>query len=176
MNVAHLIELIPTKSAHERLQMRGNAHRLLESGGAQAADAKALLVALDAFEAQEREACVRHVAGLDNVERIVEAFQTKPITDAERHIVQVLLDNPGLSSEALTEKAGWKAEAWHMRFGLMSRDRDHFLWPAPFDENRRANFYSGILADFDEETRGFTMKPEAVEAFARLGLRARGTA
>lgn len=176
MTVARLIDLVPTMGVEERGRMRDNARQRLERGGQQAIDAKALLEALDDFEAQQRQALADHVTALDIVQRIVEAFQKKPMSDAERRVIQVLLDNPGLSSEALTEKAGWRAQAWHMRFGLMCRDRNHFLWPAPFDEDRGANFYSGILADFDESTRGFRMKSEAVEAFARLGLLARGAA
>lgn len=43
MSASRLIETIPTKSAEERRQMRENAHRLAESGGSRAADARAML-------------------------------------------------------------------------------------------------------------------------------------
>ena len=103
---------------------------------------------------------------------IVEAFQ--PMSETDRMLVQVLLDNPDASSEQLTEAMGWKDQAWQLHFGKMCERREHLLWPAPFEPKRDAPFYSGILADFDEDTRGFTLKPEVVEAFARLGLRPRG--
>jgi len=46
------------------------------------------------------------------------------------------------------------------------------LWPAPWAEHRGKDFYSGILADCAEKTNRFTMKPEAVEGFRRIGLKA----
>ena len=57
-----------------------------------------------------------------------------------------------------------------MHFGGLCRARDHLLWPAPYEESRCADFYSGILAEFDTETRGFTMKPDAVSGLRRIGL------
>ena len=171
MTVARLVELIPEKSAEERRQMRENARRSLAVGGRRASDATALLEALDAFEAQARD---RRMRGPDahRISTIVEAFQ--PMSETERMLVQVLLDNPDASSEQLTEAMGWKDQAWQLHFGKMCEKREHLLWPAPFEPKRDAPFYSGILADFDEDTRGFMLKPEAVEAFARLGLRPRG--
>jgi len=172
LTIAHLIELLPTKSAEERRQMRENAQRSLATGGQRASDATALLEALDAFEAQARDRRMRGPADAHRIAPIVEAFQ--PMSETERMLVQVLLDNPDASSEQLTEAMGWKDQAWQLHFGKMCEKREHLLWPAPFEPKRDAPFYSGILADFDEDTRGFTLKPEAVEAFARLGLRPRG--
>jgi hypothetical protein len=172
MSVKGAINAIPGMDMQKRETVRARAHAWLKNGTEQQArEAKEMLDALDAADAQEQETLVRHVAGLSKTERIVEAFRKQPMSESERTVVQVLLDNPGLSSEALTRKAGWKAQAWHLRFGLMCRGRGHLLWPAPFDKDRGADFYSGILADFGEATRGFTLKDEAVEAFERLGLR-----
>jgi uncharacterized protein (DUF1778 family) len=172
MNVRGVINRVPSMHSEERQTVRARALEWLEDGTEQQKrEAKEVLDALAAAEAREQEVLVRHVAGLSKAERIVEAFQKLPMSESQRTVVQVLLDNPGLSSEALTKKAGWKAQAWHLRFGLMCRGRGHLLWPAPFDKDRGADFYSGILSDFDEATRGFTLKDEAVEAFERLGLR-----
>jgi hypothetical protein len=172
MNVKGIINAVPNMDIQQRQTVRARALAWLEGGTEQQGRAaKEVLDALAETEAEEREALVRHVAGLGKTERIVEAFQKLPISESERNVVQVLLDNPGLSSQALTKKAGWKAQAWHLRFGLMCRVRGHLLWPAPFDKDRGADFYSGILADFDEATRGFTLKDEALEAFERLRLR-----
>jgi hypothetical protein len=173
LTVAHLIELLPTKSAEERRQMRENAQRSLATGGQRASDATALLEALDAFEAQAREQRMRGPADAHRIATIVEAFQ--PMSETERMLVQVLVDNPDASSEQLTEAMGWKDQAWQLHFGKMCEKREHRLWPAPFEPKRNAPFYSGILADFDETTRGFTLKPAVVEAFAQLGLRPRGS-
>ena len=101
------------------------------------------------------------------------AFQQMPMSEADEKLVRVILDNPDATSEELATAMGWKAQAWKLHFGKMCEKREHLLWPAPFEPKRNAPFYSGILADFDEITRGFTLKPEVVEAFAQLGLRPR---
>ena len=149
----------------------------MQSGDAnKAKDAREVLDALTAAEAHEREAQAAAVAALGNVERVVQAFTKLPLSKSDEKAVQVLLDNPGLTSEALTLKAGWKAQAWHLRFGLMCSARAHLLWPAPFEASRGADFFCEILTDFDETTRGYNFKSEALEGFARLGLKPRGSA
>ena len=173
MTIARMIELIPTKSAEERRQIRENARRSLAVGGQRASDATALLEAPDAFEAQARERHMRGPADADTIATVVEAFHRMPMSETGRMLVQVLLDNPEVSSEELTGSMGWKDQAWQPHFGKMCERREYLLWPAPFEPKRNAPFYSGILAEFDEVTRGFTLKPEVVEALARLGLRPR---
>lgn len=171
MNVSGVIAAIPKMDAKERRTLRDRATAWVEGGSKDQADAaKVVLEALDDAEKREGEELVRHIAGLDKAQRVVEAFTKAPLSDHERHVVQVLLDNPGFSSEALTQQAGWGGQAWHMHFGELCRDRVRLLWPAPFEESRSSDFYSGILADFDSGTRGFTMKPEAVEGFRRIGV------
>jgi hypothetical protein len=110
-----------------------------------------------------------------HLERVVEAFQQLPMSHKQRRAVQALLDNPGLSSEALSNEAGWRGKTWQLVFGTMCREREGLLWPAPSDDPRRRKFRSGILANFNDQTRGFTLKSEAVEAFARFGLRPQGS-
>ena len=174
MTTSRLIELIPMKSGEERRQMRDNARRLLERGGSKAAEAKALLEALDAFEAQARAHRNNRKADGDVVMTVVAAFHEIPLSETDEKLVRVLLENPDASSGELTEKLGWKNKAWQLHFGEMCKRREHLLWPSPFERKRNAPFYCGILADCDEHTHRFTMKPEVVEAFARLGVLARG--
>ena len=171
MEVDKIIRAIPAMDKDQRRTLRDRAAAWDAEGKAgRAADAQSVLEALDAAEVMEREQVTRHVANLDKTQRVVEAFTRPELTEHERRVVQLLLDNPGLSSEALTREAGWGGQAWHLHFGLLCRARGHLLWPAPFEESRSADFFSGILADFDPETRGFTMKPEAVQGFRQLGL------
>ncbi len=171
MNVAGVIAAIPRMDPKARQRVRDNADRWLELGPKQAAAAKDVLQALDAVEGREKEHAERHPAGPDRIGRIVEAFEQHPMSNNERLIVQVLLDNPGRPSEELARKAGWKGQsAWHLHFGAMCHARQHLLWPAPFDVHHGANFFTGILADFNARNRGFTLKPEAAGAFRRLGL------
>jgi hypothetical protein len=127
MTVARVIELIPSKSADERRQMRENARRSLAVGGQRASDATALLEALDSFEAQARERRMRGPADDDTIATVVEAFHQMPMSETDRMLVQVLLDNPDVSSEGLTESIGWKDQAWQLHFGKMCERREHLL-------------------------------------------------
>ena len=134
-----------------------------------------MLEALDAFEQASRRP-VQQPAGEAMVARTVEAFQRLPLSPSDEPVLRALLENPGSTSEQLAAKLGWDGHSsWHLRFGTLCRDRKHLLWSGPFEEKRQAEFYSGILADFDERTRGFTLKPEVAEAFVQLGLRRRGS-
>jgi hypothetical protein len=175
MSASRLIDTIPTKSADERRQMWENARLLVERGGPRAAEAKAMLEALDAFEAQARERRTQVPAAADKIARVVEAFRQMPISPTDEKLLHVVLGHPDATSEQLTEALGWKDQAWQLHFGKMCERREHLLWPAPFEPKRNAPFYSGILADFNEVTRGFTLKPEVIEALARLGLRPQGS-
>ena len=88
--------------------------------------------------------------------RIFAAFQHAPLPEPEMRAVQAVLDNPGLSSEALSRKAGWGGKTWQLIFGKMCKRREALLWPAPDDKPRPRKFRSGILVDFDAVTKGFT--------------------
>jgi len=114
---------------------------------------------------------VEHVASLSPSQRIVEAFTIQPPTDTEVKVIRALGANPGATSEGLSKASGWrKGSAWHLHFGTMCFNRRAFLWPAPPAPQRGEDqfFYSGILADYDTGTHGFTLKPEAVAAFTEL--------
>jgi len=173
MTVARLIDLVPTKTAAERRQMKENALKLRDRGGRPAADADALLEALAAFEAEGTARRLHGSEGVDVVATVVAAFRQMPMSPTDQNLSRVLMETPGATSEDLTERVGWKDKAWQLHFGEMCKKREHLLWAAPFAAKRKAPFYCGILADFDEGTRGFTLKPGVAEAFAQLGLRAR---
>jgi hypothetical protein len=169
MTASRLIDRISTLSAEERRRMRENALRAVETAGE--AEARAVLEALDAFEAQDPDRHTQRPVGHEMIARVICAFRQMPISPADEKLVRVVLDNPDASSERLTEALGWRGKAWQLHFGKLCARREHSLWSAPPEPGRgNRPFYSGILADFDEITRGFTLKPEVVEAFARLGL------
>lgn len=93
------------------------------------------------------------------------------MTETEQRVVQVLLDNPGSRSVDLSAKLGWGGKIWHTHFGTMCRDRMADLWPAErYEKMPDVSFYSSILADVADDTLLYTLRPEAVAAFARLGL------
>ena len=177
MTIEKIIASLPNRDARERREMRSNAERLLASGPeARNADAQRLLDALASYEQEERDQRIARAAGMDRADLIVEAFTSRPMTETEKKVVRVLLDNPGLRSIDLTAKLGWGGKAWHAHFGKMCHDRMADLWPAEsFEDKPDVSFYSGLLADVTDKTVPFTMRPEAVEAFARLGLTAAET-
>lgn len=175
LNIDRHLAAIPAASAMSRAQMRTNAEGWLASGmDDQREAAQRMIEALDQQEQAEHETLMGELRGLDTAERVIRAFTVKPMTETETKLVQVLLDNPGSTSTALSQALGWKAQSWHMHFGTMCADRALYLWPAPDAEHRSGKFYSGILADLKEPENLFTMKPNAAAAFERLGLRKRG--
>lgn len=174
LNIDKQLAAIPGASPESRAQMRANARGWLTSGtDAQREAAQRMIDALDQREQAEHGALVGELSGLDTAERVIRAFTVKPMTETETKLVQVLLDNPGSTSTALTQALGWRAQSWHMHFGTMCADRAPYLWPAPTADYRNGKFYSGILADLKEPENLFTMKPDVEAAFGRLGLRKR---
>jgi hypothetical protein len=174
MSIEKIIASIPRLEAVERRTMRVNAERALSDGSeAKRTDARRMIAALDAREAQERTREDARLNAMKTADRIVEAFKIRPMTETERRMIQVLLDNPGLRSMELSEKMNWKAMSWNVHFGEMCGHRDAFLWPGrPRTANPRAMLQSSILADV-KDGAFFAFTPEAVEAFARLGLSSR---
>lgn len=177
MSIEKIIASIPNRDARERREMRSNAERMLFSGSeARKADARRLLDSLASHELFERGQRAARAAGMNRADLIVEAFTSRPMTETEEKVVRVLLDNPGLRSIDLTAKLGWGGKAWHAHFGAMCRDRMADLWPAErFEAKPDVSFYSGLLAEVTDKTVLFTIRPDAVEAFARLGLTSAGT-
>lgn len=95
------------------------------------------------------------------------------INDHQRDAVQALLDNPGANAQKLSEEMNSSSNTWQLVFGSMCKEHEANLWPAVIDPKTRKPFYSGMLAEFCDDSRGFTMKPEAVEGFRKLGMRQR---
>jgi hypothetical protein len=178
MNIDKLLEAIPAMTAAERKTQRENAERTLRSDKANLHEpARRILAALDAQDAeltladeQVKEAIRAHARSLPAAERIVNAFTAIPMTETDRKLVQAVLDNPGSPSTVLTKSLGWKNLAWQLHFGAMCRAREHLLGAAPYEAKRDDKFYTGLLCDYDDATSGFTLKTEAMDAFAALGL------
>jgi hypothetical protein len=167
MSIDQIIQTLPEKSPEERARMRRNAENKKMSGPPKLrADAERLLAAIDSLETQEREA----VHKTPIAERVVQAFRKRPPSETEEKLLRVLLDNPGSTSSALTQALGWRAQSWHLHFGTMCQNREADLWPAEPSKTHDKSFYSGILAEFDQDSATFTMKPEVVGALAVLGI------
>ena len=105
-------------------------------------DARKLIEALDAFEQSEQAAHVQWVRNTTPANRVARAFQEMPVGN-EVKLLKVLVDNPGSTSAALSDKLGWGGQAWHMHFGTMCQAREAWLWPAEKSEMRDRHFYSG---------------------------------
>lgn len=174
MDVGRLIARIPQMSFADRRTSRENAGKWLMEGNPQQQDAaKAMISALDEFEKDERSAFVERMRGLPVAQRVMEAFRAEPPTDTDAKVIGALLDHPGGTSADLTAACGWQGQSWHLHFGMMCYRREQWLWPAEQSKTHDAKFYSGILADFDEATAGFSMKAEVQQAFRELGFRTR---
>ena len=172
MKIERTLQAIPTMSDADSAGVRANVERLLAHGTkAQKAAAEEVLEALEARVVDQAAAKAAHVAGLTPADRIVEAFQAQPIKPTERKVVQVLLDNPGASSPVLTRLAGWTGRtAWHLRMAAMGKAREERLCAVDPNVAHPGDFYIGLFADHSPETNGYTFKPEALQAFATLGL------
>ncbi|MFN4295235.1 MAG: hypothetical protein ACK4FB_00200 [Brevundimonas sp.] len=170
MNIKKLIASLPARSEAERSDMRLKAEAWLASGDVEkAAQAAELLSALNDIEAAAIEVFERTPLS----KRVYEAFRRRPWSDNERKLIQSLLDHPGSTTTELNRLSGLGDNmVWQMHFGNMCKARTDLLGPPPLAEKRGAPFWSGLLADAEMPSNRFTMKPEATEAFARLGLKA----
>lgn len=172
MSIEKIISSLPTKNAAERKKMRDHAKALSsDNDPRKAADAQKLIAAIDDLEQSEHDQLVGELKGMPVEERVIRAFTVEPMSETEAKIIQVLLDNPGSTNRELSRKLGWNDNGFDLHFGMMCRDRSVYLWPAPDAEKRDGKFYSGILAEYDEDGSSFTMKPEVAAAFAKLGLK-----
>lgn len=172
MDVGKIIEGLPRRTPAQRKQMRLNAIEQSESADPKkAAEAQQFLSALGEMEASEHAELIAEVAGMEPSARVIKAFKAEPMTDTEEKLIKVLLENPHSTSSELTEKIGWKGMSWHLHFGTMCANRGVYLGQPPKAITPNGKFYTGILADFDDATSRFTMKPDVVAAFAQLGLK-----
>ncbi len=106
--------------------------------------------------------------------KVLRAIEAARPTETEWRLLRVLWENPGATSGSLSEKMGWQGQAWHLKFGQFCRRLEADLGPAPLAETRKddagkpAKFYIGLLADFDNATRGFTLRKDAAKALDQV--------
>jgi len=167
MKIDKQLAAIQGMDAKARASLRINIDRWLTSGTvSQKADAAAVLAGLDSQEAAEHDA--RQTAPL--AELVRKAFTAEPSTATDCRVLQALVDHPGKTSEELSAASGWKkASAWHLHFGKMCERRKAWLPDPEYVEARKGYFYTGLLADLDQDNC-FTIKPEAAQALASLGI------
>ena len=68
---------------------------------------------------------------------------------------------------------GWDPHAWDMGFGLLCSQRMEVLWPLePIVREEKKGFIRLLTVERRREDQDirYTMKPEAIDAFVRLGL------
>lgn len=102
-------------------------------------------------------------------EAIVRAFERQPLSKAETAAVRAIMNYPNSTSSELSELCGWRGQFWNKCFGDMCKAREQTLEPAPPSRKRDAPFYSGLLAVCDRQTARWSLKPEALDAFMRMG-------
>jgi hypothetical protein len=98
------------------------------------------------------------------------AIEDAQPTETEWKLMRTLWENPGANSETLTACMNWKGQTWHLKFGQFCHRLESSLGDAPLADARKDNkghlakFYIGLLASFDDKTRGFQFLPEAQSA------------
>ena len=109
-------------------------------------------------------------------EQLVEVmFRDAKLKAREKKMIEVLEEHPGATSAELTAAMGWRQQSWHLHFGTMCRDRlGRFIEAPPAPERPKpdgtpGDFFSGLLADYDDATSGFTLRPEARRALIAAG-------
>jgi hypothetical protein len=97
-------------------------------------------------------------------------------SETEWKLIKVVAANPGAKAAVLTGEMGWSGTAgWQLHFGGFCRRLEAALGDAPTTTDRTgkdggpARFYSGLLVDFDDASRGFTLKPAVVQALRDAG-------
>ena len=166
MTIEKTLALLPTMSAEKKCAIRKRAKDWLANDDAdKRADAQRMLDALESLDAERRAPLSDSAALEDRIARIQAAFVELPPTKTDWRVIRALLNNPGSTSERLSEICGWTESSWHLHFGLMCRARESYLWPVEERPGWPGPFYSGILADFENDGSKFTMKPEAARAF-----------
>ncbi len=164
---------IPEMNAQERKNLRANAETMLMKGAPQKiAQAQSVIEALDQQLISDEENRETYIASQTEAERIVEAFRKTPATATEEKLVLALLNNPGATSQTLSEVCQYKGGAWHLHFGKMGSKRQAYLSATPVAVKQKKEFWTGLFADYDATTQGFTMRSDAAESFAELGLKA----
>lgn len=172
VSVERIIAVLPLKSAEQKQIIRRNADVWLRSGDPQRrVNAQLVTDALNDLEAERRAPLIPGASFEARKEGIVVAFSELPPGSTDQRVIQVLLRNPGSSSEHLSSVCGWRGhEPWHLHFGKMCHAREAYLWPAKYEPAWKGPFYSGILATFDFDGSKFTMRQEAVAAFDEMGI------
>lgn len=163
-------------SASSRHQIRANAERWRDTGTfAQRAEAQGQLDNLNRLPEWERVFQTTRSSS----ERVKIAFERDPPSPPMWDYVQVLLDHPGLTSEGLTrhlpktpERSGKKSQSWHLHFGTLCSQRQSLLGPPEPSVLRYEDDKTDckILAVFSSDQHTWTMKREAVEGFALIGV------
>lgn len=169
MRLDKIVAAIPGKNRAQREQMRKNAELKLKTGSDEQKDAASIV--LEALDAQE-DADRARIASLPLAQLVAEAFRLEPPSDAEEKALRALLDHPGATSGHLSEVCNWGGLSWHLHFAEIGRRREHLLWPATPSQTRDAEFWCGILADFDFDGSRWTMKPEVVAGLDAIGIKA----
>ncbi|WP_210093717.1 hypothetical protein [Ruegeria sp. HKCCSP346] len=171
MDIEKIIHSLPQKSTAQRQIMRRNAEKLMDDGAdEQRSAATQLISALDELEERERKTLNQKLSGMKPAERVIHAFTCVPPSETEIGLIRVLMDRPGSTSTELSRALGWDAQTWHLHFGTMCKRREADLWPADASNIRDSSFYSGILANFDNQNATWELKPEVEAAFRNLGI------
>lgn len=103
-------------------------------------------------------------------ERAAAAFREVPLSDVEMRVLRALRDNPGATGLQLSAACGWRGAIWQTHLAALCQRRLSVLWPdGDAAEPGAADcFLHGILADYNQNSRAFTMHADVAEALRPL--------
>ncbi|MBM9595718.1 hypothetical protein [Roseitranquillus sediminis] len=176
MNIDRIRATLTEKSEQERARMRRNAGCWRDGGSdAQRQAAERLIVALDDAVPAPAASVYEALEPEERIARVTAAFRGRPPSETDLRFIQALFRHPDDSSSTLSRVCGWDGQAWHTHFGKMCHERGDYLWPV---EMRRDGtpFWSGLLADWDDEAKTWRMKDDVRVAFEGMDLVGVGSA
>jgi len=127
------------------------------------------LTALDNQAAADAIAAGERLHSIPMGDRAGEAFGRKKLLVGEKQALQILLDHPGSTAESLSSRAGWPASGWLARFAGLLRKRQAGFVAGTGSEQSDDSVYAQWIAELSADGH-WTMKPDVVEALAKLGM------
>lgn len=179
MSIDKIIAKIPCLPAEQLENLRTNAQARLSRGDV---NARRVIVALDARGAAAgipthivRAELAAQLDAATPAMRIELAFLLEPLTASERAMIQTFLEQPGLSSAELSCLHGWPDNAWEAQFEKLCIKRAAWIVPdqdALDDHDCLALPLITVTQQDQEGALRYWLRPEAVQAFMALGVRA----
>ncbi|GAA6199726.1 hypothetical protein [Aquicoccus sp. SU-CL01552] len=167
IDVSGTIAAIPAMSEASRKRLRQNIAAWVKSGEPEKMTAAQLVEsALEADDLPAGEGAYDAIDQTTREERLRKAFLRRPASSTETAVIGLLLRHPNETSHQLSRRLGWEGQTWHAHFGKACHAREDLLWRAPPSERRDERFFSAILADYNDASGTWRIKPDLATTLA----------